>query len=141
MAEKTSRIISAIIAICLSASLFAVSAPVTAAEETDNFEEQKLFLESIGILKFSADENSDVSRGQFTDMAMRSYIEELPSVSKTDVFNDVIPNYEFKDAVEAAYNNNIVRGMGDNDFGVNEMITPKAAVTIMLRILGYEPYI
>lgn len=141
MAEKTSRIISAIIAMCLSASLFAVSAPVTAAEETDNFEEQKLFLESIGILKFSTDENSDVSRGQFTDMAMRSYIEELPSVSKTDVFNDVIPNYEFKDAVEAAYNNNIVRGMGDNDFGVNEMITPKAAVTIMLRILGYEPYI
>lgn len=46
MAEKTSRIISAIIAICLSASLFAVSAPVTAAEETDNFEEQKLFLKA-----------------------------------------------------------------------------------------------
>ena len=142
MAEKTSRIIAAIIAMCLSASLFCVSVPVTAAEETDNFEEQKLLLESIGILKFSInDENSDVSRGQFTDMAMRSYIDELPSVNKTEVFNDVIPNYEFKDAVEAAYNNNIVRGVGDNDFGVNEMITPKAAVTIMLRILGYELYI
>lgn len=122
----------------------AVILPSAMAAETqeDSFEVQSRLLKDLGILRVNV-ENPDasVNRGMFVDMAMRTCFKELPSFEKATTFDDVIPNYEFKDAVEAAYGCGIIKGTSENVFGVNEMITQSTAAAVMLRILNYEEYI
>lgn len=105
----------------------------------ENFLNNKRLLKNLGILKFDIeDSGSNMNRAQFVDLAMRTYLEDLSCVKVSDGFSDVIPNHEYKDALDAAYANGIVKGDGNGIFGVNELITPNDAVTIILRILGYE---
>ncbi|MDD6483940.1 MAG: S-layer homology domain-containing protein [Clostridiales bacterium] len=139
MKNKFRRFISAAAIVCLIAGMFVMPA---AAQDEDKFEAQKKLLSDLGILKIEiTDPEAALSRGQFADMAMRTYYKELPSYQKASTFNDVIPNYEYKDAVEAGYASNIIRGVEDNVFGVDMTLTPGSAITIMLRILNYEKWI
>lgn len=145
MKSKLKRFISVLLAVFTVAGIFTVSAPTFAAEEAaekDSFSLHKKLLHDIGILSYDIEERSTpLSRGQFMDMAMRLYHKELPSYEKAVTFNDVIPNYEFKDAVEAAYSAGIIKGVSENVFGVDLKIAPRDAVTVLLRILNYEKYI
>lgn len=139
------RLISAVVAVCISVTAFISVIPASAADSDTNVDKyvlQEKMLKDLGIINFDIeDPEATVSRGQFVDMAMRTYYNELPTYSKASTFTDVIPNYQFKDAIETACANNFVQGFGDNIFGVDSMITSKAAVVIMLRILNYEEYI
>lgn len=143
MAAKLKRLAAAVIAVCVAAGSIITSLPAAASGiRNATYEQKKKLLEDIGILKLNIEDPSAVlSRGQFADMAMRSYFRELPEYEKAVTFYDVIPNYEFKDAVEAGYNSGIIRGVGENTFGADDNITVKEAVIIMLRILNYERYI
>lgn len=137
--NKSGKILSLVLAMCLVLNLSGVVFAEDAEAVTESFMVNKTLLEDLGILKINIDDpKASVSRAQFTDVAMRSYLEELSAVDAAKSFSDVIPNHEYKDALEAAYSTGIVKGNGGGVFGVDELITPKAAVTIMLRILGYE---
>ena len=115
---------------------------VLAQSPDGGFADRCSLLRDIGILKFDITGETDtVSKAQFTDMAVRTFIKELPSVEMTETFTDVIPNYEYRDAIDAAAKHGIVRGDGTGAFGINDPLTPSQAVTIFLRILGYEEYV
>lgn len=115
---------------------------VLAQSPDGGFADRCSLLRDIGILKFDITGETDtVSKAQFIDMAVRTFIKELPSVEMTETFTDVIPNYEYRDAIDAAAKHGIVRGDGTGAFGINDPLTPSQAVTIFLRILGYEEYV
>ena len=72
---------------------------VLAQNPDGGFADRCSLLRDIGILKFDITGETDtVSKAQFTDMAVRTFIKELPSVEMTETFTDVIPNYEYRDA-------------------------------------------
>lgn len=142
MKKILKSLLSAVLAVCISASLTVLPVSAGGAEQKGTYEYQKTLLQSLGILSFEIeDSEAPISRGQFTDMAMRTCYKELPSYEKAETFTDVIPNYEFKDAVEAAYANGYIQGIGNNMFGVDMNMTPRTAVIVMLRILNYGEYI
>lgn len=144
MSKTLKRILSAALALCMTACVFTSVAYADGADLSadEAFLAQKQLLESLGILKFNIpDADSALTRPQLVDMAVRTYIEDLESVESAATFNDVIPNYEFKDAIEAAYSSGIVKGNGNGEFGVTELATTESAVVIMLRVLGLEHYI
>ena len=145
MENRLKRLISAVIAVCILTTSFVSVISVSAADnetQNDKYIFQEKLLRDLGIFTTEIENpETDVSRGQFVDMAMRTYYKELPEYSKASTFTDVIPNYEFKNAVESAYSNGFVQGIDECAFGVDIMVTPKMAVVIMLRILNYEEYI
>lgn len=82
--------------------------------------------------------NDPLTREQFVTMLVKAF---NVTTDGTIDFNDVKPTDWFYDAVNAAYNNNIVRGYGDS-FGVGEEITRQdMAVMVYNAIKDKEEFV
>ena len=139
--NKQNKILCFVLSLCIVFTCILVPTASFADEAAveENFLSNKSLLGKLGILKINIeDSKTAISRAQFVDIAVRTYVDDLSKVEEAKSFSDVIPNHEYKDALEAAYSTGIIKGNGNGIFGIDELITPKAAVTIMLRILGYE---
>ncbi len=65
---------------------------------------------------------------------------ETPSEYET-MFKDLSSEYKYYSQIKAVVNAGYMNGDPDGYFRPNDLITPKEAATVLLRVLGYQQYI
>jgi len=65
---------------------------------------------------------------------------EYPSSYET-LFKDLSSEHEYYSEIKAVVNAGYMNGDGDGYFRPNDLITTREAATVLLRVLGYAPYI
>lgn len=139
--SKANKITAIILTFVLSLSVYLPSY----AAQTDNgiqFKRVQDTLNGLGILRFEiTDKDAEITRGQFVDMAVHAYFEQLTASGENENFNDILPTYPYRDSLETAYGGGLIKGYGDGNFGAEDTVTLKEALTIIFRMLNYEEYI
>lgn len=81
-----------------------------------------------------------LTRAQFAKMAivLMGLEDQLPSVAQRTLFTDVTSAHWAAAYVNLAYSKGLIQGYGNGYFGPDDYIAYEQAVTIALRILGYE---
>ncbi len=139
--EAMKKIISLVITIALTLSLASVPAVNAAVSEEEGVES---LVAALGIM--NGDENGDmrldsyVSRAEFAKIAVSaSAAKNSVAVGlKTSPFKDVPYTEWFAPYVKAAVSAGLVAGYLDATYRPDNTVTYEEAVTIMLRVLGYD---
>lgn len=136
--------LSLVMALAVAVPAFAVTyndmAGCTTAQKTaiDNLSELKIVG---GYADGGFQPRGKITRAEFAKVAVQSYIQYTGNEYFTEVY------YEFKDTksdawydswVQKACNAGLIRGYGDQTFRPNAEITGQEAVTVILRIMGYQ---
>ena len=83
--------------------------------------------------------NATVTRGEFCAIVVKLFaLEQFMPVAKNTYFYDVPITHPYIQEISFLYEAGMINGTGDNLFGADEPITFNAALTILLRALGYE---
>lgn len=143
------RVVSLLLAVLMAAAL-AVPAGAAGTSRFSDVVDQKVSLavESLrlmGVLDGYGDRtfrpNGQLTRAQFCKMAVYALGLEntLGLYSTTTVFPDVKPSYWAAGYINlAAKGKNLIAGYPDGKFYPERVVTGGQAVTILLRLLGYE---
>lgn len=138
---KTKRLISALLAVCLT---LALTLPASAAGSAASLEEAAQAVTSLGIL--SGDERGElnlgqrVTRAQFITMAVKA----LPGGdgvgrAATSPYPDVPRSHWAAGYVEAAVARGLISGYSDGTFRPDREIGLAEGAAIVLALLGYGP--
>ncbi|KAB8137446.1 hydrolase Nlp/P60 [Gracilibacillus oryzae] len=67
-------------------------------------------------------------------------VSALPAaqIATSEIFSDLPANHWAKDEIESLYKQNIINGINENTFGVNDQITRAEAVALLMRSVGFE---
>ena len=143
------RIVSLLLAVCMTASLLVVSASgaqsVTFADVGDRSTAMAVeSLRLMGVLDGYRDgtfrPNASLTRAQFCKMVVYAMnaSEELGRYSMVTVFPDVKPSYWAASYINmAAKGKKVIAGFADGRFHPDNTVTVGQAVTILVRLLGY----
>lgn len=83
----------------------------------------------------------NITRAEFAKIAVQSYIKYTGNDAFTELyfeFNDIQSGAWYDNWVQKACNAGLMQGCGDNTFRPNAEITGQEAVTVVLRIMGYQ---
>ena len=136
------RIISGIIALLLLFSLLAL--PVMAQDDkTDSDRGREAFekLVSLGVLSKDEGYESDteISRGDFTRVAMKLCRDVTDIYKAENVFNDVNPASTNAEYILSAYAMGFVNGDENGNFYPDRTISLTEAVKLIVCAIGYKP--
>lgn len=80
-----------------------------------------------------------VTKGEFCAIVVKLFaLEQFMPVAKSTYFYDVPITHPYIQEISFLYEAGMINGTGNNHFGADEPITFNAALTILLRALGYE---
>lgn len=82
--------------------------------------------------------NSSLTRAQFAKIAVCMMGKTKEAVVTTDAFSDVKSSDWYSGYVNVVANEGIITGYPDGRFGADEAITYAQAVTVLVRLLGYN---
>ncbi|MCX7714960.1 MAG: S-layer homology domain-containing protein [Clostridia bacterium] len=139
-----------LIASMLSAAILAASTVALAAMPTDvqgtRFEEPIQVLSALGIMVGDAGTglfrpDDTIKRSEFAKIAVTSLgLEEVAAATNSSTpFPDVVQGHWATGYINVAASQGIVIGDPDGNFRPDDSITYAEAMTIMVRVLGYEP--
>ncbi len=134
------RIISLLLAACLSVSMLAVGVSATAAVDEGTVEQT---VKALGIMAGDSSGNmnlsSAVTRAEFATMlvAASTYKDSVGNDTSYSLFPDVTSSHWAVEYVKLAVDNGWFTGYSDGTFGPSKNITLEAACTTVLNILGY----
>ena len=120
--------------------------PCVYADSTDSllaeYAENNEFLKAVGVYSADFNENGTqtLSRGDFLHYAFRLLNYPLQQVEQSP-FWDLDKDYVHYDSVVNAHKYGLVKGYSDGSVGVYKSITAGEAITILLRILGYDSFL
>lgn len=80
--------------------------------------------------------NDPITREEFVAIVVRAF--EITKNSNDIVFEDVLSNAWYYDAVKKAYNSGIVTGIDDKTFGIGQLITRQDMAVIISRAVSYS---
>ena len=75
--------------------------------------------------------NDNITREEFVKLVVLAFVPESSRTAADVRFDDVDDDAWYASYVKIAYNNNIIKGVGDNRFGTGENITRQDAATIV----------
>lgn len=81
--------------------------------------------------------NQSMTRGMFVTVLSRLSGENLEGADFESVFDDVADGRYYSDAIAWAATNDIVNGLSETEFGVNENITREQMCTMLVRFADY----
>ena len=81
--------------------------------------------------------NQSMTRGMFVTVLSRLSGENLEGADFESVFDDVADGRYYSDAIAWAAANDIVNGLSETEFGVNENITREQMCTMLVRFADY----
>lgn len=85
--------------------------------------------------------NAGITRAEFAKIAISTYIEYTGNVNFMEVYYDFIDLKDgawYTDWIQKACNAKLLVGYEDNTFRPNNNITANEAVTVMMRIMGFD---
>ncbi len=133
------RLLSAALAICLTASLLSVTA--AASQSVTDTQEQTVRV--LGIINGDAAGNmnlsENVTRAQFVKMlvAASAYKDDVDEDVNVLLFRDVAVNYWASGYMKVAVEHGWLTGYADGTFRPGNSVTLQAAAAATLRLLGY----
>lgn len=134
-----------IILIVLSMIVSMLLPIIVNAEPEDAFLSSGLVLKELGIIKGDSEGdlmlNDNLRRQDMIVLMSRLYKEE--DKAKTFLikpkFTDVTDTYAFyQPYIGWSVDKGLIKGMGDNTFGVNRNVTIQEFMVVLLRVLGYD---
>lgn len=85
------------------------------------------------------DSDSTITKGEFCAIVVKLFaLEQFVSTPEHTYFYDVPISHPYIREISFLYEAGMINGTGDNKFGADDAITFDAALTILLRGLGYE---
>ncbi|MBP1736283.1 MAG: hypothetical protein H6Q60_164 [Oscillospiraceae bacterium] len=141
------RMISAMTVLTLCVSAMSIAAPSALAYSDVNdsdLSEAVTVLSDIGIISGYPDgtyrPDNTLTRAEFSKLAIYAEGEEdqISSNAYRSYFNDISTSHWALGAINLAYSEGLVSGYGNGSFGPDDTVTCGQAVTIILRLLGYE---
>lgn len=128
----------------LSMLISSILPAIAHAEPEDNFLSAGKILEKIGILQ--GDDNRDLmlnkklSRQDMVVIISRLYNETTAkNFLVKPKFTDVTDAYAYyQPYIGWAVDKGLIKGMGDNTFGVDQNVTVHQFMVVLLRVLGYD---
>lgn len=75
--------------------------------------------------------NDNITREEFVKLVVLAFVPENARIAADIKFDDADDNAWYAEYIKIAYKNNIIKGIGDNRFGVGENITRQDAATIV----------
>lgn len=136
------------IAAFLLAGCIGLSFPVCAAEYSDIYNDDTAFavsvLDALGVVEGFPDggyhPEQTLTRAQFCKMAviLMGMEDKAASASQRTLFSDVTSAHWAASYIYVAYENGIIEGYGNGQFGPDDTLTYAQVLTIMLRMLGYS---
>lgn len=139
----TKKFISAILTLCFMLTSV-LCLPIYAQSESTVNEEDKAvqILKSIGVyINNEAFDNTDtVTRGEFAKIICNIVLgENYKALSGTEVlYSDVKSTHTAFDAVSALNDIGLMIGFSDNTFKPEDILTNHQAITVIMKMLGYE---
>ncbi len=135
-----------IVSLLLLSMLLSSILPIIAnAEPEDNFLSSGKILENLGILEGNDDGdlmlNAKLSRQDMVVLVSRLYKEEnrAKNFLIKPKFSDVTDDYTFyQPYIGWSVDKGLIKGMGDNTFGIDQKVTVHQFMVVLLRVLGYE---
>ena len=135
-----------IVIIILIAMLLTTILPIIAnAEPEDAYLSSGLVLKGLGVIKGNEEGNlmlgDTLRRQDMVVLISRIYNDELSARAYLikPKFTDLTKSYSFYEPyIGWAVDKGLIKGMGDDTFGINEKVTVQQFMTVMLRALGYE---
>jgi len=139
------KLAGALLTVLLLCTVMTLSVSAAFNDVTDAETARALeILESFGIVSGYPDggyhPDEVLSRAQFCKFAvlLLELEDQLLSASQRTLFSDVTSEHWAAAYVNLAYNRSLIQGYGNGLFGPDDSLTYEQAVTICLRILGYE---
>ena len=127
------------IALCLSSVSFAA---FTDEAEIGSYSEATTILNALGIITGYEDgsfgPNKTITRAEFAAVVCRA-LGLGESLGGAQVFTDVPANHWAAGYVALAYQQNIINGYGDGNFGPSDNVKYKDAIKMVVAALGYNP--
>ena len=142
MNRKILFFLSVILSLALVMPLLTIN--IYAGDENGNYEKYGEAIKTLSRFGMIDGDNFDadtkISRGDFVASVMK-----ITGVGKEFApcdteFSDVKKDYPNSGAVNLAYQMGIVNGFGDGTFGKDKILTKEQAASILVKLLGYEPY-
>lgn len=141
MKKFISMMLSAILALCVFSPVFAA---YTDADSSASYYESAIRLQDLGIIN-GYDDNTfragnQITRAEFTKIVICMMDEDTAakSSSSTSSFYDVAQGSWFAPYVNYAVQKKILSGYSDGSFGPDKTISYGEALTILMRVLGYD---
>lgn len=135
------KILSFVIVLCLTASLFAAPALAVSNDQSTVTAEQ--IVKALGIMTGDQNGNmnlsNNVSRAEFVKImvAASHYKDSVSENASNSLFRDVKQDYWAAGYIKVAVDNGWFVGYVDGTFHPNGTITLEESATAVLRLLGY----
>ncbi len=111
-------------------------------EEGTAYGEAIEVLSELGVLSGMGDGTfspyTGLTRAQFAKIAVSIMGKDDEAVVTTDAFSDVNSSHWYSGYVNVVANEGIITGYPDGSFGAEDYITYAQAITILIRLLGYD---
>lgn len=135
-----------IVIILLISMLLSFMIPIIAnAEPDDLILSSGKALEALGVLVGNNEGDlmlsNKLNRQDMIVLVSRLYKEENKAkiLLVKPQFTDVTDAYEYyKPFIQWSVDKGLIKGMGNNEFGINKNVTAHQYMTVLLRVLGYE---
>lgn len=134
-----------VIIILLSMLLSALIPIIANAEPGDIYLSSGLVLRDLGVIKGNEKGNlmlgDTLKRQDMIVLISRLYNDELSARAYLikPKFTDLTKSYSFYEPyIGWAVDKGLIKGMGNDTFGINDKVTVQQFMTVMLRALGYE---
>ncbi|MBQ7876070.1 MAG: S-layer homology domain-containing protein [Clostridia bacterium] len=136
------KITALVIVLCLSLSTFVCAAEFSDVTDKNEYSEAISVLTKLGILSGMGDgtfmPEGTLTRAQFAKIAVTVMGKTDEAATKTSAFSDVKSSDWYSGYVNVVANEGIITGYPDGSFGANDSVTYAQAITVLIRLLGYD---
>lgn len=110
---------------------------VSSGNEYGELGEKAEILNKLGIARLSGDLAEGITRGYYINI-IGNILWQGTEPTYEPCFDDVTADSEYESAISCAYKLGIISGGGDNKFEPERYITLNEALTVMVKVLGYD---
>ena len=136
------RITALVIVLCMSFSTFVCASSFYDVTDDGEYSEAISVLAKLGILSGMGDgtfvPEGTLTRAQFAKIAVTVMGKTDEAATKTSAFSDVRSSDWYSGYVNVVANEGVITGYPDGSFGANDSVTYAQAITVLIRLLGYD---
>lgn len=112
---------------------------VVRAANNDKYTEKEEYIRILGIFDDLDEEIQSediITRGEFATIAAR--LCRFPITSGSQYYLDVPTDHPYYDSIQLITASRLMNGVGDNLFSPDEPLTQEQAISVLVKVLGYE---
>ncbi len=136
------KITALVVVLCMSLTSFVCASEFYDVTDGGEYSEAIGVLTKLGVLSGMGDgtfmPEGTLTRAQFAKIAVTVMGKTDDAVTKTSAFSDVKSTDWYSGYVNVVANEGIITGYPDGSFGANDAVTYAQAITVLVRLLGYD---